>query len=56
MPFLVTLKAVLLWGIICDGACENQPCKHALHKDIFSLISLVLNAVSCFCKLQKKAH
>ena len=38
------------------GACENYPCEHKWHHVIFSLISLVLSVLSCFCKLQKKVH
>ena len=43
-----------LW--ICDWACNNQPCECKLHQVIFLLISFVSNALSQFCKLQKKAH
>ena len=41
---------------ICDRACENQPYERKLHRVIFSLMSYVLNALSHFHKLQKKAH
>ena len=40
----------------CDRAYENQPCERKLHRVIFSLISFILNALSHFRKLQKKAH
>ena len=41
---------------ICDRACKNRPCERKLHQVIFLLISFVLNALSHFHKLQKKAH
>ena len=42
--------------VICDRACENQPCERKLHLVIFSAISSVLNVLSHFRKFQKKAH
>ena len=42
--------------VICDRACKNQPCELKLYQVIFLLISSVLNVVSNFCTMQKKAH
>ena len=42
--------------IKCDWACKNRPCERKLHRVIVSLISFVVNALSHFRKLQKKAH
>ena len=41
---------------ICDRAYKNRPCERKLHQVIFLLISFVLNELSHFRKLQKKAH
>ena len=43
-------------AIIRDRAYENQPYEHKLHQVVFSIISFVLNALSHFRKLHKKAH
>ena len=40
----------------CDQAYENRPCERKLYQVIFLLISSVLNKLSHFRKLQKKAH
>ena len=42
--------------VICDQACKNQSCECKLHQVLFALISSIQNALSHFCKLQKKAH
>ena len=41
---------------ICDWVYENRPCECKLHQVISLLISFVPNALSHFCKLQKKVH
>ena len=41
---------------VCDQAYEDRPYECKLHQVISLLISLVVNAPSHFCKLQKKAH
>ena len=40
---------------IGDRACKNQPCECKLHEVIISLISLVLNTISHFCKSQEES-
>ena len=41
---------------ISDRACKIQPLDCKLHRVLFSLLSFIQDAVSDFCKLQKKAH
>ena len=51
-----SIMYVSMFKIIYDQAYENQPCEHKLHRVIFLLISFILNTLSHFCMLQKKAH
>ena len=55
LPYFYRMVQFALYGI-CDRACKNQPFERKLHRVIFLRISLVLNVVSHFCKIHKKAH